>query len=158
MKPTEPIRPVAAVEYRFGAKFFRAQRTAARRACRLRVARRMVERSGTGPRAAPTGPVSMQLRQHDVTLIGGRVTLRPLTEDDWDVLLAWNGDPEILRYTESGDVRGYDLAQVQDIYRAGTSRRSAPDGASPGQARKDALSLAGGCAGSERIEEARRPP
>jgi Carboxypeptidase regulatory-like domain len=55
----------------------------------------------------------MKLRRHDVTLIGNRVTSRPLTEDDWDVLLAWNSDPEILHDTDGNDVRGYNLAQVQ---------------------------------------------
>jgi RimJ/RimL family protein N-acetyltransferase len=32
-------------------------------------------------------------------------------------LLAWNNDPEILRYTEGDGVIGYDLADVQQIYR-----------------------------------------
>jgi len=30
----------------------------------------------------------MKLRKHDVTLIGSRITLRPLTQDDRDILLA----------------------------------------------------------------------
>ncbi len=32
------------------------------------------------------------LSEHDVTLTGERVRLRPLTEDDWHVLLHWNND------------------------------------------------------------------
>jgi RimJ/RimL family protein N-acetyltransferase len=40
-----------------------------------------------------------------------------LTEDDWDLLLPWNNDPDILYYTEGNDLSGYDLAQVQQIYR-----------------------------------------
>lgn len=59
----------------------------------------------------------MKLRSHDVTLVGENLTLRPMTEDDWDVLFRWNSDPEVLRYTEGDDVSRYDPAQVQDIYR-----------------------------------------
>jgi aminoglycoside 6'-N-acetyltransferase len=59
----------------------------------------------------------MKLRTHDVTLVGENVTLRPLTEDDWGLLLPWNDDPDVLHYTEGDDVSGYDLAQVQQIYR-----------------------------------------
>jgi RimJ/RimL family protein N-acetyltransferase len=59
----------------------------------------------------------MKLRTHDVTLVGSRITLRPLTEHDWDILLPWNKDPEVLLRTEGEDVCGYDLAQVQEIYR-----------------------------------------
>ena len=59
----------------------------------------------------------MRLRSHDITLVGEHVTLRPMTEHGWDTLLAWNNDPEVLRYTEGDDVSGYDLAQVQQIYR-----------------------------------------
>jgi len=60
---------------------------------------------------------AMRLRTHDVTLIGERVTLRPLTEGDWDLLLAWNGDRELLYFLEGDDDVAYDLAQVQQIYR-----------------------------------------
>jgi RimJ/RimL family protein N-acetyltransferase len=59
----------------------------------------------------------MKLRTHDVTLVGQNVTLHPLSESDWDILLAWNNDREVLHYTEGDDVSGYDLLQVQDIYR-----------------------------------------
>jgi RimJ/RimL family protein N-acetyltransferase len=59
----------------------------------------------------------MKLRSHDVTLVGENLTLRPMTEDDWDVLFRWNSDPDILRYTEGDDVSGYAPAQVQEIYR-----------------------------------------
>jgi hypothetical protein len=61
----------------------------------------------------------MKLRKHDVTLIGSRITLRPLTEDDWDILLAWCSDP-----TEGDDARGHGLAQVQEICRGDGARRS----------------------------------
>jgi RimJ/RimL family protein N-acetyltransferase len=56
-------------------------------------------------------------------LHGERVTLRPMTEGDWDALLRWNSDPEVLYYTEGGDVTSYDLEMVQKIYR-GTSQNA----------------------------------
>ena len=65
----------------------------------------------------------MKLRKHDVTLTGSRITPRPLTDGDWHILLAWSSDPEILHDTDGNDVRGYDLAQVQDIYRSDGARR-----------------------------------
>ena len=34
-----------------------------------------------------------KLNEHDITLHGAQVTLRPMTENDWDVLLKWNSDP-----------------------------------------------------------------
>ena len=59
----------------------------------------------------------MKLVAHDIVLVGSRVTLRPLMESDWSTLLAWNNDPEILHYTEGEGVIGYDVAEVQQIYR-----------------------------------------
>ncbi|HKX29729.1 MAG TPA: GNAT family N-acetyltransferase [Blastocatellia bacterium] len=59
----------------------------------------------------------MKLREHHITLQGRRVTLRPLTENDWDLLLSWNSDPEVLYFSEGDDVQSYNLEQVQDIYR-----------------------------------------
>jgi hypothetical protein len=44
------------------------------------------------------------LRQHSVVLYGNRITLRPMTEHDWDILLKWNNDPDLygtLRYPRS---------------------------------------------------------
>lgn len=64
-----------------------------------------------------------KLREHDVTLRGERVVLRPLTEDDWGYLLRWNSDPVVLYYAEGDDVAGYSLTEVQGIYR-GVSRQA----------------------------------
>ena len=50
-----------------------------------------------------------KLRVHDVVLHGPRVLLRPLTEDDWAPLLAWNNDPEVLEFAEGDDVRSRTL-------------------------------------------------
>ena len=63
------------------------------------------------------------LRSHDVVLADGDLALRPMTEDDWDVLLAWNNDPEVLYYAEGGDVTRRTLAEVQAMYR-GVSRNA----------------------------------
>jgi RimJ/RimL family protein N-acetyltransferase len=57
------------------------------------------------------------LRTHTVTLRGERLLLRPMTERDWDVLLRWNNDPELLWFVEGDDVRSRTLEEVQDIYR-----------------------------------------
>jgi RimJ/RimL family protein N-acetyltransferase len=40
-----------------------------------------------------------------------------MTEDDWDILLKWNSDPDVLYFVEGDDVRSYNLKQVQEIYR-----------------------------------------
>ena len=59
----------------------------------------------------------MKLREHEITLRGETVVLRPMTEDDWDVLLKWNSDPDVLYSSESADVTLHSLEQVQQIYR-----------------------------------------
>jgi RimJ/RimL family protein N-acetyltransferase len=59
----------------------------------------------------------MKLREHQIVLSGERVVLRPMTEQDWDMLLRWNSDPEVLYFAEGSDVTAYDLADVQGIYR-----------------------------------------
>ncbi len=64
----------------------------------------------------------MKLREHDVRLRGERVILRPLTEEDWDILLRWNSDPEILTFADGEDVQSYGLEQVQRIYRPVSQR------------------------------------
>ena len=58
------------------------------------------------------------LRTHDVTLRGPRLLLRPLTEDDWAPLLAWNDDPEVLAWFEGNEIESSTLDEVQGIYRA----------------------------------------
>ncbi len=63
---------------------------------------------------------SDRLRTHDVTLRSGAVTLRPLTEADWDLVVGWWNDPDIAYYDDSNEGQ-YSLAQVQEIVR-GISR------------------------------------
>jgi len=56
----------------------------------------------------------MHLRQHRVTLRGKRVRLRPLTEEDWDLLLKWNNDPEVLYFAEGDEVSGFGCDIAED--------------------------------------------
>ena len=60
---------------------------------------------------------AVSIKTHNVTLREGDVTLRPMTEGDWDLLLRWNQDPEILYFTEGVEGRSYDLEIVHRIYR-----------------------------------------
>jgi aminoglycoside 6'-N-acetyltransferase len=41
-----------------------------------------------------------------------------MTEEDWDILLRWNSDPEVLYYSDGNDVTSYTLEEVQGIYRS----------------------------------------
>ena len=59
----------------------------------------------------------MQLRKHTVYLTGSQCSLRPMTEEDWPLLLRWNNDPDVLYFAEGEDVSGYALADIQGIYR-----------------------------------------
>ncbi len=60
---------------------------------------------------------SDRLRAHEVTLRSGPVALRPLTEDDWGLVLGWWNDPDIASYSDSNESQ-YSLAQVQEIVRS----------------------------------------
>jgi aminoglycoside 6'-N-acetyltransferase len=61
---------------------------------------------------------TLKLREHRIVLRGERVVLRPLSEDDWDLLLRWNSDPEVLYFSEGDDVPSYSLDEIQTIYRS----------------------------------------
>jgi aminoglycoside 6'-N-acetyltransferase len=50
-------------------------------------------------------------------LYENRLSLRPLTESDWDILLKWNQDPEVLYYSEGERVNPRSLEKVKSIYR-----------------------------------------
>jgi aminoglycoside 6'-N-acetyltransferase len=59
----------------------------------------------------------MRLREHKVTLQGERVNLRPMTEDDWEVVGKWETDPEIIHWADTSRVESRTLEEVQKIFR-----------------------------------------
>ncbi len=40
-----------------------------------------------------------------------------MTEDDWDILLKWNSDPEVIYFSDGGNTTPRGLQRVQQIYR-----------------------------------------
>jgi len=58
-----------------------------------------------------------KLKQHTITLRSDHVALRPMTEGDWDLLLKWNSDPEVIYFSEGDDVSHRSLGEVHGIYR-----------------------------------------
>ena len=59
----------------------------------------------------------VELQTHDLFLRGECVTLRPMTEDDWDLLLAWNNDAEVMEHADSDGFTRRSLSETQSIYR-----------------------------------------
>ena len=59
----------------------------------------------------------MKLREHNIRLTGESITLRPMTENDWDILVRWGSDPEALWFSEGDHVAAYTLKELQEIYR-----------------------------------------
>lgn len=58
-----------------------------------------------------------KLREHKTILIGKRITLRPMTENDWDVIHKWDTDPVVLYFLEEAYVSSFTLEESQDILR-----------------------------------------
>jgi aminoglycoside 6'-N-acetyltransferase len=73
---------------------------------------------GTDP-----GKRDMKIHEHNISLSGEDVLLRPMTEDDWDILLKWNNDPEVLYFSEGDNITSQGLERVQQKYR-GVSRKA----------------------------------
>ena len=59
-----------------------------------------------------------QLSTHDVTLVGERVTLRPMTEHDWPLIESINNNPEVGYFSEEDAWTPYTLEQLHRIYRS----------------------------------------
>ena len=59
-----------------------------------------------------------QLERHDITLQGELTVLRPMTEGDWESLLRWNNDPEVLYFAEGDEVIERSADEVRDLYRS----------------------------------------
>ena len=45
------------------------------------------------------------------------MTLRPMCEDDWDVLLKWNNDPAVMELADHSPCEESTLEELQTIYR-----------------------------------------
>ncbi len=58
-----------------------------------------------------------RLRTHDIRIVDGDLVLRPMTEDDWPLVEAWNADPEVLYFVEGDDVAPRLPDEVRAIYR-----------------------------------------
>lgn len=43
--------------------------------------------------------------------------LRPMTEGDWDYLLKWNNDTEVMELSDQNEFQELELSEVQAIYR-----------------------------------------
>jgi RimJ/RimL family protein N-acetyltransferase len=61
---------------------------------------------------------TMELKEHNYILHGQRVVLRPMTEDDWQVLARWETDPEVIYWADSDPKETRTLEEVQHIFRA----------------------------------------
>ncbi len=61
------------------------------------------------------------LPTHDFILADGSLVLRPMTEDDWDTIAAWNNDPAVMWFTDNGAASKRSLKELQAIHR-GISR------------------------------------
>jgi len=57
------------------------------------------------------------LRTHDVHLKGERVTLRPMTEQDWEHVCAWNADLEVLYWYDAPDAVPKRPEEIKEGYR-----------------------------------------
>jgi len=49
------------------------------------------------------------IKSHNITLTMDELTLRPMNDEDFDVLLKWNSDPDVLYFSEGDDVEKYSL-------------------------------------------------
>ncbi|HTT90668.1 MAG TPA: GNAT family protein, partial [Acidimicrobiales bacterium] len=59
-----------------------------------------------------------QLRDHNFVLVDHDLVLRPMTEGDWDVVLEWADDPEVLWFSEADNVEHRTREEHQAVYRA----------------------------------------
>jgi RimJ/RimL family protein N-acetyltransferase len=60
---------------------------------------------------------SLKLWEHAVKLKGERVTLRPMTEDDWTLAEKWETDPEVLYWSDGDNITSRTIQEVQAIFR-----------------------------------------
>jgi len=59
------------------------------------------------------------IKTHDVTLYGGNdvdIILRPLCDEHLPLLYKWGGDPEVVYWSDTGNVNDFDEESVRSIY------------------------------------------
>jgi len=59
----------------------------------------------------------MLLREHTHTVCGERVTLRPMTENDWATIAEWETDREVIWWADSDPITSRTIQEVQEIFR-----------------------------------------
>jgi RimJ/RimL family protein N-acetyltransferase len=59
----------------------------------------------------------MELKEHSYTLRGEKVVLRPMTEGDWQIIVRWEADPEVMYWADSDPKETRTLEEVQYIFR-----------------------------------------
>ena len=62
------------------------------------------------------GAMPPSLNTHSIHLHTPRLHLRPMTDADWDILLRWNQDPDVLYYADGTEVTAYTLDEIKRIY------------------------------------------
>ena len=60
---------------------------------------------------------ALKLREHNVCLKGGLITLRPMMEDDWPLVEKWETDPEVLFWSDGDNVTTRTPEEVRVIFR-----------------------------------------
>ena len=56
------------------------------------------------------------IRTHNIMLSIDDINLRPMSDNDFDILLKWNSDADILYFSEGNDVESYSMEDIQGIY------------------------------------------
>ena len=56
------------------------------------------------------------IQTHDITLFAGCITLRPMSDNDFNILLKWNNDAEVLYFCEGDEIESRSLESVQGLY------------------------------------------
>lgn len=57
------------------------------------------------------------IKEHNIVLLYESISLRPMNENDWELLYKWNNDREVLYYTEGEETEQYSMEDMQEMYR-----------------------------------------
>jgi len=63
-----------------------------------------------------------RLPTHDVHLEDDKLCLRPLAEADFDAVVRWFADPEVMRYSEGKENPRYSRQEIEGIYRGAAEK------------------------------------